>query len=72
MIKITFPDDSSREYKKGITAIDIAKDISPGFAKNVLSANFEGEIIESSTEIYENGIKEYTEGMLGGIKLSMP
>ena len=55
MIKITFPDDSSREYKKGITAIDIAKDISPGFAKNVLSANFEGEIIESSTEIYENG-----------------
>jgi len=55
MIKITFPDDSSREYKKGITAIDIAKDISPGFAKNVLSANFEGKIIESSTEIYENG-----------------
>ena len=55
MIKITFPDDSSREYKKGITAIDVAKDISPGFAKNVLSANFEGKIIESSTKIYENG-----------------
>jgi len=55
MIKITFPDDSSREYKKGITAIDIAKDISPGFAKNVLSANFEGKIIESSTKICENG-----------------
>ena len=55
MIKITFPDDSSRKYKKGITAIDVAKDISPGFAKNVLSANFEGKIIESSTKIYENG-----------------
>ncbi len=55
MIKITFPDDSSREYKKGITAIDVAKDISPGFAKNVLSANFEGKIIETSTKIYENG-----------------
>ncbi|MBJ25331.1 MAG: threonine--tRNA ligase [Flavobacteriaceae bacterium] len=55
MIKITFPDDSSREYKKGITAIDVAKDISPGFAKNVLSVNFEGKIIESSTKIYENG-----------------
>ncbi len=55
MIKITFPDDSSREYKKGITAIDVAKDISPSFAKNVLSANFEGKIIESSTKIYENG-----------------
>ena len=55
MIKITFPDDSSRKYKKGITAIDVAKDISPGFAKNVLSVNFEGKIIESSTKIYENG-----------------
>ncbi len=61
MIKIKFPDNSSREYKKGTTAIEIAKDISPGLAKNVLSVNFDGEIIEASTKIYTNGkIKFYT------------
>tara|TARA_B100000131_G_scaffold323158_1_gene380182 strand:- start:316 stop:2262 length:1947 start_codon:yes stop_codon:yes gene_type:complete len=61
MIKIKFPDNSSREYKKGTTAIEIAKDISPGLAKNVLSVNFDGEIIEASTKIHTNGkIKFYT------------
>ena len=61
MIKIKFPDNSSREYKKGITAIEIAGDISPGLAKNVLSVNFDGEIIEASTKIHTNGkIKFYT------------
>ena len=40
MIKIKFPDDSVRKYKKGITAIEIAKDISEGFSRNVLSASF--------------------------------
>ena len=61
MIKITFPDDSFREYKKGVTAIDIAEDISLGLAKNVLSVNFEGETVEASTQINKSGkIKFFT------------
>ena len=61
MIKITFPDDSFREYKKGVTAIDIAEDISLGLAKNVLSVDFEGETVEASTQINNNGkIKFFT------------
>ena len=61
MIKISFPDDSLREYNKGITAIDIAEDISVGFAKNVLSVDFEGETVEASTQINKNGkIKFFT------------
>ena len=61
MIKISFPDDSFREYNKGITAIDIAEDISLGFAKNVLSVDFEGETVEASTQINKNGkIKFFT------------
>ena len=61
MIKISFPDDSLREYNKGITAIDIAEDISLGFAKNVLSVDFEGETVEASTQINKNGkIKFFT------------
>ena len=61
MIKISFPDDSFREYNKGITAIDIAEDISLGLAKNLLSVDFEGETVEASTQINKNGkIKFFT------------
>ena len=59
MIKITFPDDSFREYKKGVTAIDIAEDISRGLAKNVLSVDFEGQTVEASTQINKNGIIKF-------------
>ena len=61
MIKIKFPDDSIREYKKGITAIEIARDISEGFSRNVLSAYFNENIIETSTKLYYSGsIKFFT------------
>ena len=31
MINITFPDDSKKQYDKGITGLDIAKSISEGW-----------------------------------------
>lgn len=37
MIKITLPDQSIREYKEGITGLEIAQSISPMLAKDVLS-----------------------------------
>ena len=40
MINITLPDGSVRTYENDITAIDVARDISEGFARNVVSANF--------------------------------
>ena len=61
MIKIKFPDDSIRKYKKGITAIEIARDISEGFSRNVLSASFNENTIEISSKLYESGsIKFFT------------
>ena len=33
MIRITFPDNSVREYEKGVTSYDIAMSISPRLAK---------------------------------------
>ncbi|MEE4117127.1 MAG: threonine--tRNA ligase [Marinilabiliaceae bacterium] len=51
MIKITFPDNSVREYDKGITAFDIATGISPGLAKEVLSASVNGEVWDLSRPI---------------------
>ncbi len=44
MIKITFPDKTIREYKKGITGLEIAKGISNQLAKEVLSITVNTEI----------------------------
>jgi len=43
-ITITLPDGSKRAYESGITALDVAKDISEGLARNVLAAKVNGEV----------------------------
>ena len=61
MIEIVLKDGSTKKYENGISALSIAKDISEGLARNVLSANFNGSIIELSTKIHESGkINFYT------------
>ena len=59
MIKITLKDGSTKEYNKGISVISIAKDISEGLARNVISASFNGRTLENSSEITENGKIEF-------------
>jgi len=54
MIEITLPDGTKREYAKGSTALDIAKSISEGLARNVLAAEVNGEIIDATRAINEN------------------
>ncbi len=44
MIKITFPDGTAREYKEGISSLEIAEQISPRLAREVYSATVNGEI----------------------------
>jgi threonyl-tRNA synthetase len=44
MIKITFPDNSVREYPEGITGQEIAQSISEGLARKVLSISVNGEV----------------------------
>lgn len=46
MINITFPDGSVRQYEKGVTPLEIAKSISEGLARNVLSAKVNNKVIE--------------------------
>ena len=43
MIKITFPDNSVREFKEGVTPREIAESISPRFAADVLVAKVDGK-----------------------------
>ncbi|MEI8225751.1 MAG: threonine--tRNA ligase [Bacteroidota bacterium] len=44
MIKITFPDGTAREYKNGISSLEIAEQISPRLAKEVYAATVNGAI----------------------------
>ncbi|MES2810183.1 MAG: TGS domain-containing protein, partial [Bacteroidota bacterium] len=51
MINITLPDGSVRQYDAGITAAQIALSISEGLARNVLAAEVDGEVWDSSRPI---------------------
>ena len=55
MIKITLPDGSVKEFAKNSTPIDVAKSISEGLARNVISASFNHVTVESTTELTEDG-----------------
>ena len=55
MIEIHFPDKTTKSYEEGITPIEIAQSISEGLARNVLSAEFNGETIEANTPLFNSG-----------------
>ncbi len=55
MIAITLPDGSVRQYENELTVLDVAKDISEGLARNVLSARFNDTIVEASTTLDTSG-----------------
>ena len=61
MIKVSFPDGNIKEFEKGTKVIDIAKSISEGLARKVISASYNSEVIELSTGLNDDGdIKLYT------------
>ena len=61
MISIVFPDKSVKEFDKGVKVIDVAKSISEGLARKVISASFNDETIELDSKLTKDGaIKLYT------------
>ena len=54
MINITFPDKSVRQYEAGVTPLDIAKSISEGLARNVLSAKVNGVMWDAMRPVNED------------------
>ncbi|MFN7691104.1 MAG: threonine--tRNA ligase [Bacteroidota bacterium] len=54
MINITLPDGSVREYEAGVTALDIAKSISEGLARQVIAAKVNGEVWDATRAIHTN------------------
>ncbi len=55
MIKITLPDGTIKEFSKNSTPMDVAKNISEGFARNVISASFNGATLETTTPLTSDG-----------------
>jgi len=55
MIKITLPDGSIKEFAINSTLMDVAKSISEGLARNVISASFNEKTIETSTPLTTDG-----------------
>ena len=53
-IKITFPDGSVKDYAKGITAGEIAMQISPRLAEEAVVAKVNGELKDLSHSINED------------------
>ncbi|MCQ2326986.1 MAG: threonine--tRNA ligase [Bacteroidales bacterium] len=51
MINITLPDASVKQFNEGVTPLEVAKSISEGLARNVLSATIDGEIRELNTPL---------------------
>ncbi|MGB0632992.1 MAG: threonine--tRNA ligase [Flavobacteriaceae bacterium] len=61
MLKIKFPDGAVRSFELHSTPFQIASSISQGLARNIISAEFNGKKIETSTQLTENGdLKFYT------------
>ncbi|ATA75351.1 threonine--tRNA ligase [Capnocytophaga sp. H2931] len=55
MIKVTLPDGSVKEFNKGITPYEVALSISEGLARNVLSASYDGKVVETTTPLTTDG-----------------
>lgn len=54
MVKITFPDNSVREYPKGTTGYEVASSISPRLAKEVLSITVNDQLWDIMRPINNN------------------
>lgn len=55
MIDITLPDGTIKPFENNATPMDVAKSISEGFARNVISANFNGTTVETHTPLTTDG-----------------
>jgi threonyl-tRNA synthetase len=48
MINVTLPDGTIKQYPKATSALDVAKSISEGLARNVLAAKVDGQVIDAN------------------------
>ena len=56
MIQVRLPDGAIKSVRQGTTPLEIAASISEGLARNVLSASYNGEVVETSTHLQVDGV----------------
>ena len=54
MVKLTFPDGTKKEVKKGTTVLDVAKGIGEGLAKAALAGKVYEQYVDLSFKIEKN------------------
>lgn len=54
-MKISFPDGNVKEFEEGIQLLDIAKSISEGFARSIVGAEYNGQLMGLQEKVYEDG-----------------
>ena len=59
MIKVKLKDGSLREFNDNTDVISIAKDISEGLARNVISAKFNNQTVETQSSLNSDGNIEF-------------
>jgi len=55
LIRLIFPDGTSREFPGGITAAEVAATIGPGLAKAALAASLDGALMDLSRPLERDG-----------------
>ncbi|WP_326716462.1 threonine--tRNA ligase [Vagococcus jeotgali] len=58
MIKITFPDGAVKEFEENVTTQDVAKSISNSLGKKALAGKFNGELVDLTLPLTEDGTIE--------------
>ena len=64
MIKITFPNNSVKEFESGITPLQIAESISPRLAQEVLAATVDGQEWDLSRSINADAAIKFSSGTI--------
>ncbi len=54
MVKVTFPDGSTREYPKGTTILEVARSVGPRLAEAALVARVNGNLVELKRPLEED------------------
>lgn len=55
MIHITLPDGTVKQFENSTSPLEVAKGISEGFARNVISAKFNDTVVEITTPLTNDG-----------------
>src|SRR3974377_532208 len=59
MVALTFPDGARRDYRSGITGVEIAKGISPSLAKRTVAMALDGNVVDLADAVERDAKIEF-------------